>query len=254
MNIKWLLVAALSVMSSVAMAEKTLKIGIEGAYPPFSQTTKEGEVIGFDIDIANALCEQMQRKCELINIDWDGLIPALKGRKIDAIIASMKATDERRKSIDFTDRYYREPGRVVRKKDSGVEFTKAGMKGKIIGVQTATTFEHNMKDLFGDVAEIKSYTNMNEVYLDLLAGRLDAASASTLVLQEAFLNKDGKDFEFFGPSLTDEKYHGVGTAIGIRKNSDKLKTAFNEAIIALRQNGKYKVINDKYFDFDIYGE
>lgn len=243
-----------SFIGTVAMAEKDLKIGIEGAYPPFSQTNKDGEVTGFDIDIANALCEEMKRQCTFINIDWDGLIPALKGRKIDAIIASMKATEERKKSIDFTDRYYREPGRLVRKKGSNIEYTKDGMKGKAIGVQTSTTFDNQMTDLFGDVADIKRYTNMNEVYLDLLSGRLDVGVASTLVLKNAFLQKDGKDFEFFGPNLTEEKYQGTGTAIGIRKNSDTLRKSFNDAIKALRDSGKYKTINDKYFDFDIYGE
>lgn len=255
MKNKLLLAAAMTMMTGMAMAEKTLKIGIEAAYPPFSQKSDDGTVSGFDIDIANALCEQMKRKCELVEIDWDGLIPALKGRKIDAIIASMKDTAERRKSIDFTDRYYREPGRAVRKKDSGLAFDKNSMKGKVIGVQTATTFDRNVTDLFGDVAEIKRYTNMNEVYLDLLSGRLDAGVASPVVLKRAFLDKDGGEaFEFFGPELTEEKYHGKGTAIGIRQNADKLKTAFNQAIKDLRENGKYKTINDKYFDFDIYGE
>ncbi len=250
---KILLTAALTLVTGLSFAEKTLKIGIEGAYPPFSQVNTKGEVVGFDIDIAKALCAEMKRKCELIQLEWDGLIPALKGRKIDAIIASMSATEERRKSIDFTDRYYRIPARAVRKKGMDFSFDAEGLKGKTIGVQTSSTFDKQMTDLFSQVADIKRYNNNDEVFLDLLAGRLDVAVASALVIQRGFLDKDGADFEFFGPLLTDKKYYGEGTAVGIRKNQEKLKSAFNTAIKAIRSNGVYKKINDQYFDFDVYG-
>lgn len=236
-------------------AEKTLKIGVEGAYPPFSEVNKDGQLIGFDVDIANALCAQMQRECKLVQIDWDGLIPALKGRKIDAIIASMSATPERKKSIDFTDRYYRIPVKLVRKIGADVDFSEASMKGKTIGVQTSTTFDKHMTDLFGKVADIKRYTSNDEALLDLIAGRVDAVAAESLVLQEGFLKKEkGAGFEFFGPDLVDEAYYGKGIAVGIRQKQDKLKMAFNEAIKAIRANGKYKEINDNYFDIDVYGE
>ncbi len=139
-KIKYLLAATAISLSASAFAEKTIRIGVEGAYPPFSEVNKEGKVVGFDIDIANALCEQMKRKCELVQIDWDGLIPAVKSRKIDVIIASMSATDERKKSIDFTDRYYKIPAKVIRKKGSKIEFTKEGLKGKKIGLQRSTNF------------------------------------------------------------------------------------------------------------------
>ncbi len=251
---KVILATALTLSSSFALAEKTLKIGIEGAYPPFSQVNTKGEVVGFDIDIANALCAEMKRKCELIKLEWEGLIPALKGRKIDAIIASMSATEQRRKSIDFTDRYYRVPARAVRQKGSNITFSKEGLKDKLIGVQSSSTFDKHMTALFSDVAEIKRYGSNDEVFLELLSGRLDAGVASVLVIQRGFLDKEGKNFEFFGPLLTDEKYYGEGVAIGIRKNSKKLKSEFNAAIKAIRENGVYKKINDQYFNFDVYGE
>lgn len=252
---KMLFASALTVAASFSFAEKALKIGVEGAYPPFSEVNKDGDVVGFDVDIAKALCAEMKRQCELVQIDWDGLIPALKGRKIDAIIASMSSTEERKKSIDFTDRYYRIPVKTIRKKNSGITFDKDSMKGKIIGVQTSTTFDKHMTDLFGDVAEIKRYTSNDEALLDLQAGGVDVVAAESLVLQDGFLKKEaGKDFEFFGPDLVDEKYYGEGIAIGLRQKQDALKAAFNKAIKAIRENGKYKEINDKYFDIDVYGE
>ncbi len=250
-----LLAAALMGTATFSMAEKTLKIGVEGAYPPFSEVNKEGKVVGFDIDIANALCAEMKRKCKMVQVDWDGMIPALKSRKIDAIIASMSATPARQKSIDFTERYYRIPVKTIRKKGSGIEFSKESLKGKIIGVQTSTTFDKHMTDLFGDVAKIKRYVGNDEALLDLQSGGVDVVAAESLVLQESFLKKEvGKNFEFFGPDLVDEKYYGEGIAIGIRKKQDALKEAFNKAIKAIRANGKYKEINDKYFDIDVYGK
>lgn len=252
---KLMLVTALTATATFSMAEKVLKIGVEGAYPPFSEVNKAGEVVGFDIDIAKALCAEMKRECKMVQIDWDGLIPALKGRKIDAIIASMSATPERKKSIDFTERYYRIPVKTIRKKGSGITFDKDSMKGKIIGVQTSTTFDKHMTDLFGDVAEIKRYTSNDEALLDLQAGGVDVVAAESLVLQDGFLKKEaGKDFEFFGPDLVDEKYYGEGIAIGLRQKQDALKAAFNAAIKGIRENGKYKEINDKYFDIDVYGK
>lgn len=251
---KILIASSLAAATTFSFAEKALKIGVEGAYPPFSEVNKAGEVVGFDIDIAKALCAEMKRECKMVQIDWDGMIPALKGRKIDAIIASMSATPERKKSIDFTNRYYRIPVKLVRKKGANVEFNEDSMKGKTIGVQTSTTFDKHMTDLFGKVADIKRYTSNDEALLDLQAGRVDAVAAESLVLQDGFLKKEaGKDYEFFGPDLVDEKYYGEGIAVGIRQKQDKLKEAFNAAIKAIRDNGKYKEVNDKYFDIDVYG-
>ena len=253
--IKLLLVSGFLTTATFSFADKVLKIGVEGAYPPFSEVSKEGEVIGFDIDIANALCKQIKRECKMVQIDWDGQIPALKSRKIDAIIASMSATPERAKSIDFTDRYYRIPAKLVRKKGVDLAFSKESMKGRVIGVQMSTTFDNHLTALFGDVATIKRYTSNDEALLDLQAGRVDTVAAESLVLQEGFLKKPaGKNFEFFGPDLVDEKYYGKGIAVGIRQNQEELKQAFNTAIKAIRKNGEYKAINDKYFDIDVYGE
>lgn len=235
-------------------AEPKLKVGVEGAYPPFSEVQANGEVTGFDIDIAKALCAEMKRECDIVQVDWDGLIPALKSRKIDMIVASMSATEDRKKNIDFTDRYYRIPVKMVRKKGSDVDFSEEAMKGKTIGTQVSTTFDKHVTDLFEKVATIKRYTTTEEALLDLKAGRVDSVIAESLVLSDSFLKKPGgEDYELFGPDLVDEKYYGEGVAIGIRKKSDKLKTALNQAIKAIRENGVYKSINDKYFTFDVYG-
>src|SRR6187402_1911569 len=132
--------AALALSLGAARAQEVLKIGTEGAYPPFNNLTADGKLVGFDIDIANALCDEMKVKCEFVTQDWDGIIPALQAGKFDAIIASMSITDERKQKVDFTHKYYNTPPAIAVPKDSPIkEATEAGLEGKTLGAQSSTT-------------------------------------------------------------------------------------------------------------------
>jgi lysine-arginine-ornithine-binding protein len=187
--------------------------------------------------------------------DWDGIIPGLNAKKYDAIIASMSITDERKKVVDFTDRYYKTPARFVRKMGSKVEITDAGLKGKKVGVQRATIHENFLKDKYGKVVEVRSYATQDEANLDMAAGRIDLLLADSVVLSEGFLKTpDGKAFEFVGPDFTDKKWFGDGAGIALRKGDKELREAINKAIAQIRADGTYKKINDKYFAFDVYGK
>ncbi len=233
---------------------KEVKIGVEGAYPPFSLVDKDGKLQGFDIDITYALCDAMKVKCTLVKQDFDGLIPSLLAKKIDAIIASMSITEERKQKVDFTHKYYNSPAKFVRKKGSGMEITKAGLKGKTVGVQQSTVHDTYLTDNYGDVVSIKRYGTLDDAYLDLAAGRLDLLLADSVAVKDGLLDKPaGKDFEFVGPDLTDPKWFGEGIGIAVRKQDTELREKFNKAIDAIRANGTYKKIQDKYFNFDIYG-
>ena len=238
-----------------AQAKEWTKIrwGVEGAYPPFSEVGTDGHIKGFDIDIANALCEHMKAQCTLVQQDWDGMIPALKARKFDAIIASMSMTEERRKQIDFTRKYYNTPARFVVKKGGGVEVSEAGLKGKKIGVQRATIHDRYATDVYGNVAEVVRYATQDEAYLDIVNGSLDALLADSVALKTGFLEREGKTFEFAGPPLTDRKWFGDGAGIAIRQGDTDLSDQINAAIDAIRADGTWKRISDKYFDFDIWG-
>jgi len=238
-----------------ASADDVLRIAVEGAYPPFSWVDPDGTLKGFDIEIAQALCDQMGAECELVQQDWDGIIPALLARKYDAIVASMAITEERKKKVAFTNKYYNAPAKFVRKKGSGIEISKEGLAGKIVGVQRASTHDHFITAEFGNTVEIKRYANQDEAYLDAVAGRVDLLLANSMAMKEGFLMTDaGKDFEFVGPDYSDPKYFGEGAGIAIRKEDADLVEKFNAAIKAIRDDGTYKIINDRYFEFDVYGE
>ena len=233
----------------------TVRIGVEGAYPPFSYVDQNGNLKGFDIDIAEALCVAMKVECVLVTQDWDGIIPALLARKYDAIIASLSITEERKKKLDFTNKYYNTPVKFIAKKGAGVEISKEGLKGKSVGVQRATIHDKYLTDNYGDVVEIKRYGTQDEAYLDMSAGRVDLLLADSVALSDGFLKTEaGADFEFVGPDLTDVRWFGEGEGIALRKGDDELREMFNQAIATIRENGTYQAIQDKYFDFNIYGE
>jgi arginine/ornithine transport system substrate-binding protein len=230
-----------------------LRVGVEGAYPPFSELDPSGKLKGFDIDMLQALCARMKRDCEMVQIAFDGMIPALNTRKIDAIFASMSITEERKKAVAFSDKYYKTPARFVIKTGAKFEISPEGLKGKRIGVQRATVFDRFLTDTFKGVTVVR-YTKQDEVYLDLAAGRIDAALQDVVAAQEGFLKTpQGKAFGFIGPFYDEPKYFGDGAGVAVRKSDDALREAFNAAIRAVRADGAYKKIQDKYFDFDVYG-
>lgn len=233
---------------------KEIRFGVEGAYPPFSKTEEDGSVTGFDIDLVNALCAELNAKCSLVKQDWDGIIPALLGRKFDALIATMDITDERKKKVAFTDKYQHIPARFVTKKGTDFELTETFMDGKKIGVQRATSMDVYISDNF-PLAKIKRYASADDAYLDLKTDRLDYVIADSAAISGGLLAKQGGDqFEFVGPKLNDSEWFGYGAGIAVRKQDKDLVAQLNKAIATIRANGTYKTIQDKYFTFDVYGE
>ncbi len=241
-----LALAAACVFAGSAAAGDKIRIGTEGAYPPFNQIDASGNVIGFDIDIAKALCEKMKADCTIVTQDWDGIIPGLLAKKYDAIVASMSITEERKKAVSFTEPYYSNSLRYVAKKGSDIDPTK--LKGKSIGAQRATISGSYLEDNLKDVVSIKLYDTQENAYLDLGSGRIDAVLADMLVNFDWLKSDQGQEFEFKGDAVD------VNDKIGIalRKQDTELTRRFNEALLAIRGDGTYDKINAKYFPFSIY--
>ncbi|MCC2111381.1 MAG: ABC transporter substrate-binding protein [Hyphomicrobiales bacterium] len=250
--------AALAVFTVAGVAQgddmKVVKIGTEGAYPPFNNLTSDGKLVGFDIDIAKALCDEMKVKCEFVTQDWDGIIPALLAGKFDAIIASMSITEERMKKVDFTNKYYNTPPAIAVPKDSAIAgVTPADLAGKALGAQGSTTHSNYAEAKFAD-ADLRFYPTADEYKLDIAGGRLDAVIDDVVVLSEWLATDDGACCKILGTLTPDPVIHGPGAGIAVRKEDGELKEMFNKAIAAIRANGKYEEINKQYFDFDVYGD
>ena len=242
--------AALTMMagaSTAAMAD--IKFGVAAEpYAPYSSKDASGKWVGWEIDLMNALCAQMNEKCELVEVAWDGIIPALTSKQIDVIFSSMSITDERKKTIDFSDMYYNTPSNLIGQKDGDTDITPAHLKGKVLGVQVSTTHERYAQKYFGAAgAEVKTYSTQDEANNDLAAGRLDYVQADSTAL-DAFLKTDqGKQCcELKGTVPEDEVVLGFGVGAGVRKEDTALKEKINAAIAELAKQKKFTEITVNY--------
>ncbi|WP_437880109.1 ABC transporter substrate-binding protein [Pseudomonas sp. LRF_L74] len=249
MNYKKILLAAAATLAFAghAGAADKLKIGTEGAYPPFNLIDASGQVGGFDVEISKALCAKMKVECEVVTSDWDGIIPALNAKKFDFIAASMSITDERKQTVDFTDPYYTNKLQFIAPKNSDFKSDKGSLKGKVIGAQRSTIAGTWLEDNLDGVVDIKLYDTQENAYLDLSSGRVDAVLADKFVNWEWLKSDAGKDFEFKGEPVFDNDKIGIA----VRKN-DPLREKLNAALKEIVADGTYKQINDKYFPFSIY--
>ncbi|MFG0805892.1 ABC transporter substrate-binding protein [Pseudomonas fluvialis] len=248
-NYKKILLAAAATLAfgAQAVAAEKLKLGTEGAYPPFNLIDASGQVGGFDVEIGQALCAKMAVECEVVTSDWDGIIPALNARKFDFLIASMSITEERKAAVDFTEPYYTNKLQFVAPKGGEFKTDKASLKGKVIGAQRATIAGTWLEDNLDGVVDVKLYDTQENAYLDLSSGRLDGILADTFVQWEWLKSDAGQSFEFKGEPVFDNDKIGIA----VRKN-DPLRERLNKALAEIVEDGTYKKINDKYFPFSIY--
>ena len=255
-----------------------IKIGTEGAYPPWNAKDASGNLIGFEVDLAKELCAIMKHECTIVEQDWDGMIPALLMRKFDAIMAGMSITDERLKTINFSQGYADEVASLAVMKGSSLEslntpkainLSKKGaakgtlktlaeaLAGKTVGVQTATIHQNFLES--GDVGKVKirTYKTQDEVNLDLASGRIDAALAAAVAFTD-YVAKSGKPVVLVGPTFSGGAF-GNGVGVGIRKGDNsttvgkrdtKILKDFNSAINTARFKGIISKLAIKHFGFD----
>ncbi|MFC3532336.1 ABC transporter substrate-binding protein [Vogesella facilis] len=240
---------------TLAASGDVLKFGTSPAYAPFEYKTASG-VAGFDVDLGNEICRRLQAKCVWVENDFDGLIPALKARKFDAILASMNITEARKKQIAFSDRTYNSPTRMVARKGSKLQPTAEALKGLRVGVQQGTVQESYAKKRWEPAGVmVVSYQNQEQVYQDLTSGRIQASLQDAVEAEYGLLKgSKGANFEFAGSALKDAEIFGVGTGIGLRKEDEALRLQINKALAAMLKDGSYQKLAAKYFSFDIYSD
>lgn len=249
------LTAILSVLpfSPPAAADSLqLRIGTEGAYPPFNYFTANGKLAGFDIDIASALCTRLKASCTFVAQDWDGIIPGLMAGKYDVIVASMFITDQRKQQVLFTDPYQKSAMTFVVPKDSTLtDFSPKAMAGKTIGAQGSTTQGDYLSNLYPD-SDVRLYPTQDAASLDLVSGRLDAQVGDIIPMLEWTRNtEDGNCCKLAGEPITDREYAGDGVGMAVRKDEEALRRKLNLALADIIADGTYKAINDKYFSINI---
>lgn len=250
------LLAGTAFAFSAFTASAEVRFGIMNeAYPPFFAKDASGKWQGWEIDLMDAVCAEMKEECSIVELSWDGLIPALQTKKFDVIWSSMSNTEERQKIIDFTDKYYNTPSKLIGAKGEKAGATAEDVKGKTIGIQVATIQSEYYKKYFAGIADEKTYQTLDEAFQDLAAGRIDYVFGDSIVL-DAFVKSDaGKDCcADMGDVADDKEILGLGVSGGLRKEDTELKAKLNAAIAAVRASGKYDEITRKYFSFNIYGQ
>ena len=267
-----------SLFLSITSNADTVRIGTEGAYPPWNSKDASGNLIGFEVELANELCAIMKHECTIVEQDWDGMIPALLMRKFDAIMAGMSITAERQKTITFSQGYADEVASLAVMKGSSLEgmdtpeginlslggsdvnkalkTLTAALSGKTVCVQTATIHQNFLDS--GDVGSVnvRTYKTQDEVNLDLASGRCDVALAAAVAFTD-YAEKSGKAVVLTGPTFSGGAF-GNGVGVGIRQGGDdkigkrdaKLLKDFNKAINTARKKGIISKLAIKWFGFD----
>ena len=260
----------ISLFLTISANADKIRIGTEGAYPPWNSKDASGKLIGFEVELAWTLCRYIGQQCEIVEQDWDGMIPALIMRKFDAIMAGMSITAERQKAISFSQGYADEVASLAVMKGSdlegidtseGINLTKktgavkkdlktltSALAGKTVCTQTATIHQNFLES--GDVGKInvRTYKTQDEVNLDLTSGRCDVALAAAVAFTD-YAEKSGKSVVLVGPTFSGGAF-GNGVGVGIRKDDTELLNAFNRAIDKARKNGDISRIATKWFGFD----
>ncbi|MEO1107935.1 MAG: transporter substrate-binding domain-containing protein [Pseudomonadota bacterium] len=254
MNIKKLLASSLAavVLSTGITSAEEVKIGIAAEpYPPFASLDSSGNWVGWEIDVIDAVCAAAELDCVITPVAWDGIIPSLTGQQIDAIMASMSITEERLKTIDFSDPYYNTPAVIVADKSMDIEATPESLAGKIVGIQASTIHQAYAQEYFKD-SELRVYQTQDEANQDLFAGRIDATQADSIAMAD-FVNSDaGACCEIKGAVADDPAILGRGVGAGVRKGQDDLLAALNKGIAAILADGTHEEITSNYFSASIY--
>lgn len=249
--------SALALAAAPGHAQDTVRIGTEGAYPPFNLTDSAGELAGYEIDLARDLCRRMEAECAFVAQDWDGIIPALLNGRYDAIMAAMNVTEERKERIAFSRAYVTTPVVAVAPADADLQQAETGdalldALGELtVGVQVATIFQDLLEQQAPE-ADVRLYDTQEQLQLDLVAGRIDAGVADAFAWTTFLDSEEGADFAVAGPGLVGADYPllGEGMGVGLRQEDEALKARFDEAICDAYRDGTLTELSIKWFGFD----
>ncbi|KVN22788.1 ABC transporter substrate-binding protein [Burkholderia pyrrocinia] len=249
-----------TVMSLVCMVPtvranetRVVRFGTDPNYPPMEAKAPDGSIRGFDVDLGDEICRRIRARCRWVELEFSGMIPALHARKIDAILSSMAITEKRAQQIAFTSKLYQFKSRMVARKGAAFGSDAKSLAGKRIGVQSGSQFEsYALTQWVPHGVNVVAYKGQNEVFADLVNGRIDGALLGTVEADQGFLDTPrGKDFGFVGSALS---MGDKGVGIGIRKSDVALRASIDAAIASMLADGTYTRIARRYFSFDTYGD
>ncbi|WP_043447260.1 transporter substrate-binding domain-containing protein [Halotalea alkalilenta] len=243
-----LCLATLLCTGAQALAQQPIKIATDATFPPFEYIDAQGQLAGYDVELAQAVCEAAELDCELIAAAWDGMIPGLMSRKYDALISQLTVTEERRRSMAFTEVYSRPVFRFVGRDGSEYDFVEGDLAGATIAVQTGTPMDAFVSRHFPR-STIKRYDSSSAAYLELVSGRADLVMSYEAQITYGFLSDRGREgFTLMGPRYTgqDAPEFGEGVAIAVNKRNDALREKLDQGLAKLRETGAIEALDAKY--------
>ncbi|MDK9735899.1 lysine/arginine/ornithine ABC transporter substrate-binding protein [Vibrio sp. D404a] len=239
---KILLASLIGLASFNVAAQQEIKFAMEATYAPFEFMDENNQIQGFDVDLANALCEEMQAKCTFHNQAFDSLIPALKFKRYDAAISAMDITDARLKQVNFSNAYYDNSAAFI--SIEGKVADQAALEGKRVGVQNGSTHQSYLLEQMTGVTAVP-YSSYQDAFIDMKNGRIDSVFGDTAVVAEWFKKQD--NLTYVGDQVTNQEYFGNGFGIAVNKSNQELVDQLNVALAAVKANGEYDEIFNKYF-------
>lgn len=247
-----IMLAGLTVQLQASAAGDTIRFGVDATYPPFEFKQADGTIAGFEVDLGNAICEKMNKKCVWVSTNFDGLIPSLRVGKIDAIFSSLGISEKRKKVVDFSDRTWTGFSSMVSLTSKNLVPTVESLKGKTIGVQQGTMQEDFAKaKLATKGVRVQSYQTQDQVYADLINGRIDASMQDMTQAQVNFI--EGQNHADFSNHKVVDKLLPADSAIAIRKGDAETAKLINDGIKAIHADDTYITIQRQYFgDLDLY--
>lgn len=224
-----------------------IHFAMEATYPPFESMDANGQIEGFDVDLAKAICVAINAECTFSNQPFSSLIPSIEIGKYDAVISSMSVTDERKKQVNFTESYYEPSGAFVAPMSEKASLN--AITGKIIGVQQGSTYESYLKDKYPDGrVNIKKYASVQDAFLDLIAGRVDMVLADTPIVTHWLMKVDhGDEYAIVDKPIIDHAYFGTGYAIAVNKNNADLLELLNRGLAQVKKDGTLAKLIKTYF-------
>ncbi|MDC0610897.1 transporter substrate-binding domain-containing protein [Vibrio sp.] len=248
----FILLSAVFGSTSLWAQTDTIRFGVDATYPPFEYKKPDGSLAGFEIDLGNAICEKVQKKCEWFPTSFDGLFPSLKVDKIDAIFSSLGITEKRKKEVAFSDLVWSGFSSMLSRKQLNLEPTAESLKGKVVGVQQGTMQEHFVRERFeAHGVQVQTYQDQDQVYADLINGRIDASFQDMLQAQFDFID-GGKHKQFVNTKVVD-KLLPADSAIAIRKGDQEMIDLINDGLEKIHADGTYDRIQRQYFgDLNLY--
>lgn len=239
---KILLASLIGLASLNAAAQEEIKFAMEATYAPFEYMDENNQIQGFDVDLANALCEEMKATCTFHNQAFDSLIPALKFKRYDAAISAMDITEARLQQVNFSDAYYDNSATFI--SIEGKVADQAALEGKRIGVQNGSTHQSYLLEQLPGVTAVP-YSSYQDAFIDMKNGRIDSVFGDTAVVAEWFKKED--NLTYVGDQVTNQEYFGNGFGIAVNKSNPELVAQLNTALAAVKANGEYDKIFNKYF-------